>query len=231
MQDELNGWLNVDKPFGYSSAKVVAIIKRMLRVKKVGHGGTLDPLATGVLPICLNKATKTTEKMMSFEKEYLFEITFGESRTTYDAEGEIVEKSDKIPTEKEILDIIPIFIGDLLQLPPIFSAIKVGGKRACDLARDNKKVELESRKVKVYELKFLGFNSEKTAQFQVKCGKGFYVRSLANDLSINLNTVGYISYLRRLSIGSFNQNNILRLEEIKNIAENNSKLSDKLLQL
>lgn len=231
MQTELNGWLNIDKPLGYSSAKVVAIVKKILKAKKVGHGGTLDPLATGVLPICLNKATKTTEKMMSFEKEYLFEITFGEFRDTYDAEGKVIEKNDKIPAEKEILNIIPNFIGDILQVPPVFSAIKVGGKRACDLVRCNKNVELEARKVKVYSLNFLGFTSEKTAKFQVKCGKGFYVRSLAVDLAKALNTIGYVSFLRRLSVGCFNQNNIITLEKLEEIAKNSGNIFNILLQL
>lgn len=230
MHNELNGWLNIDKPFGYSSAKVVAIVKKMLKVKKVGHGGTLDPLATGVLPICINNATKTTEKMMSFEKEYLFEITFGEARTTYDAEGEITERNSKIPTEIEILNILPEFIGDILQFPPVFSALKIGGRRACDLARENKKVELEARLVKVYELKFLGFNSIKTAKFRVKCGKGFYVRSLAIDLSKALNTVGYVSYLRRLSVGCFNQDNIIALNKLEDDIKN-GKFFDILIQL
>jgi len=231
MNSELSGWLNIDKPLGYSSAKVVAIIKRMLKVKKVGHGGTLDPLATGVLPICINKATKTTEKMMSFEKEYLFEVTFGESRTTYDAEGDVIETSDKIPTEKDILNIVPRFVGNIMQFPPVFSALKVGGKRACDLVRENKKVELEARLVKVCELKFLGFLSEKVARFQVKCGKGFYVRSLAVDLAKALGSVGYVSYLRRLSVGCFNQNNILSLSDVENIIKNDNILINKLLQL
>lgn len=212
---ELNGWLNIDKPLGYSSAKVVAIIKRILKAKKVGHGGTLDPLATGVLPICINKATKTTEKMMGFDKEYLFNITFGESRTTCDAEGEIVEKSTKTPSEKEILEILPKFIGNIKQIPPIFSAIKVDGQRAYDLARNGKEFELKPRDVIVHNLNFLGFVSENTGQFSVKCGKGFYVRSVAVDISKSLGTVGYISYLRRLSVGIFNQENILTIEQVE----------------
>ena len=228
MQNELNGWLNIDKPLGYSSAKVVAIIKKILNVKKVGHGGTLDPLATGVLPICINKATKTTEKTMSFTKKYLFEITFGEGRATCDAEGEIIEKSNKIPTEKEIIDVLPKFIGNIQQTPPIFSAIKVNGKRAYDLARSGQNVELKSRQVVVYDLKFLGFTSSKSAKFEVECGKGFYVRSIAVDLSKALNTCGYISYLRRLEVGCFNQLNILTLEEVENICKN-GKIEEKLI--
>ena len=213
---EINGWINIDKPINYSSAKIVAIIKKLLKAKKVGHGGTLDPLASGVLPICINKATKTTEKMMGFKKEYLFNKTFGESRTTGDAEGEIVEKSDIIPTKEQIINILPQFIGNIKQTPPIFSAIKVNGKRAYELARNDMDVILKERDVFVEKLEFMGFVSNDTAQFKVKCGKGFYVRSIGTGLSKALNTFGYISYLRRLSVGPFNQDNIMTIEDIKN---------------
>ncbi len=218
---EINGWLNIDKPYGFSSAKVVAIVKRLLRAKKVGHGGTLDPLASGVLPICINKATKTTEKTMNFSKEYFFDITFGEERTTADAEGEVIKTSNIIPTEKEIKNILNNFIGEIQQTPPIYSAIKVNGKRAYDLARNNQNVELQARLVKVFELNFLGFENEKTAKFSVKCGKGFYIRSLAVDISKALNTVGYVSYLRRTEVGVFNKDNMITLEKLKTIYENN----------
>lgn len=219
---ELNGWLNVDKPLNYSSAKVVAIIKKILNVKKVGHGGTLDPLATGVLPIAINKATKSAEKMMNFDKEYLFEITFGEQRTTDDSEGEVIGTSKKMPTSNEIIAILPNFIGDIKQVPPIYSAIKINGQRAYDLARSNKSVELKERNVKVFDLSFLGFTSEKTGKFSVKCGKGFYVRSLGIDLAKSLGTLGYISCLRRISVGPFDQGNILTIEKIKEINDNDS---------
>lgn len=212
---EINGWINVDKPLGYSSAKVVAIVKKLLGAKKVGHGGTLDPLASGVLPICINKATKTTEKTMNFKKEYLFNITFGESRATGDAEGEITGKSNTIPTEKQILEILPQFTGVIKQTPPIFSAIKINGKRAYELARNDVAVELKEREVLVDELEFLGFVSDNAAQFRVKCGKGFYVRSIGADLSHALNTLGFISFLRRMSVGPFNQSNIMTIEEVK----------------
>ncbi len=218
---EINGWLNIDKPYGFSSAKVVAIVKRLLKAKKVGHGGTLDPLASGVLPICINKATKTTEKTMNFSKEYFFNITFGEERTTADAEGEVIKTSNTIPTENEIKNILNKFIGEIQQTPPIYSAIKVNGKRAYDLARNNQNVELQARLVKVFELNFLGFENEKTAKFSVKCGKGFYIRSLAVDISKALNTVGYVSYLRRTEVGIFNKDNMITLEKLKTIYENN----------
>lgn len=218
---EINGWLNIDKPYGYSSAKVVAIVKKLLKAKKVGHGGTLDPLATGVLPICINKATKTTEKTMNFSKEYFFNITFGEERTTADAEGEVIKTSNITPTENNIKNILNNFIGKIQQTPPIYSAIKVNGKRAYDLARNNQNVELQARLVKVFELNFLGFENEKTAKFSVKCGKGFYIRSLAVDISKALNTVGYVSYLRRMEVGVFNKDNMITLEKLKTIYENN----------
>lgn len=218
---EINGWLNIDKPYGFSSAKVVAIVKKLLKAKKVGHGGTLDPLASGVLPICINKATKTTEKTMNFSKEYFFNITFGEERTTADAEGEVIKTSNIIPTENEIKNILNNFIGEIQQTPPIYSAIKVNGKRAYDLARNNQNVELQARLVKVFELNFLGFENEKTAKFSVKCGKGFYIRSLAVDISKALNTVGYVSYLRRTEVGIFNKDNMITLEKLKTIYENN----------
>lgn len=218
---EINGWLNIDKPYGYSSAKVVAIVKRLLKAKKVGHGGTLDPLASGVLPICINKATKTTEKTMNFSKEYFFNITFGEERTTADAEGEVIKTSNVIPTENEIKNILNNFIREIQQTPPIYSAIKVNGKRAYDLARNNQNVELQARLVKVFELNFLGFENKKTAKFSVKCGKGFYIRSLAVDISKALNTVGYVSYLRRTEVGVFNKDNMITLEKLKTIYENN----------
>ena len=220
-RNEINGWLNINKPYGFSSAKVVAIIKRILKAKKVGHGGTLDPLAVGVLPICINKATKTTEKTMGFTKEYLFDITFGELRSTADAEGEVIDKNDKIPTDIEITNILDKFIGDIKQIPPIYSAIKINGKRAYELARENKDIELEERDVKVYNLEFLGFQNKDTARFLVKCGKGFYVRSLAVDIVKTLNTVGYVSYLERKSVGIFNQDNIITLEEFEKIVKDN----------
>jgi len=218
---EINGWLNIDKPFCYSSAKVVAVVKKLLRAKKVGHGGTLDPLATGVLPICINSATKTTERTMNFNKEYLFDITFGEERTTGDAEGQILAQSSKVPTEDEINNILPMFTGNIEQIPPIYSALKVNGERAYKMARDNRAIRLKSRCVVVYSFKFLGFISKNTARFLIECGKGFYIRSVGIDLSKSLGTVGYISYLRRLAVGVFNQKNLLTVEEFEKYVKAN----------
>ncbi|GMO60474.1 MAG: hypothetical protein Ta2D_05990 [Rickettsiales bacterium] len=211
----MDGWLNINKPVNMTSAVAVAIVKRRLKAKKVGHGGTLDPLAVGVLPICIGKATKETEKIMNFQKEYLFNIKFGETRTTDDRGGEIVEKNSIIPSESEILNTMPKFMGEIEQTPPIYSAIKVNGKRAYQLARQGKKIELKARKVVIYDLIFKGFVAEKEAQFLVKCSKGFYVRKFGFDFAKKMGALGYISYLERRAVGIFNQSNIVELDDIK----------------
>jgi tRNA pseudouridine55 synthase len=210
----MNGWLNINKPLNFSSAKVVAIVKRKLGAKKVGHGGTLDPLATGVLPICINNATKESEKIMNFRKEYLFNIKFGEIRTTNDGEGDVVEKNNIIPNEKDIILNIPLFIGIIEQTPPLYSAIKVNGKRAYQLAREGKQFELKGRQVAVYDLKFIKWKNLQEIQLLVECGKGFYVRSFAVDFAKKLGVLGYVSQLERVSVGIFNRTNMIEIDEI-----------------
>ena len=198
-----SGWLNVNKPIGWTSTKVVAIIKRITKAKKVGHGGTLDPLASGVLPICINKATKQVESMMDHRKEYLFHLTFGELRDTADNEGVILETNDIVPTVEQINTVLGNFVGVIKQTPPIYSAVKIGGKRACDLVREGKSVELQARDIVIYSLKCNGFVGEKTVEFVVECGRGCYVRSLGVDLAKSLGTVGYLSKIERLRVGDF----------------------------
>ena len=198
-----SGWLNVNKPIGWTSTKVVAIIKRITKAKKVGHGGTLDPLASGVLPICINKATKQVESMMDHRKEYLFHLTFGELRDTADAEGVVLETNDIVPTVEQINTVLGNFVGVIKQIPPIYSAIKIGGKRACDLVREGKSVELQARDIVIYNLKCNGFVNSNTAEFIVECGRGCYVRSLGVDLAKSLGAVGYLSKIERLRVGDF----------------------------
>lgn len=198
-----SGWLNVNKPIGWTSTKVVAIIKRITKAKKVGHGGTLDPLASGVLPICINKATKQVESMMDHRKEYLFHLTFGELRDTADAEGVVLETNNIVPTVEQINTVLSNFVGVIKQTPPIYSAIKVDGKRACDLVREGKSVELQARDIVIHSLKCNGFVDEKTAEFVVECGRGCYVRSLGVDLAKSFNTVAYLSKIERLRVGDF----------------------------
>ena len=211
---EESGWLNINKPIGCTSTKIVSIIKKITKAKKVGHGGTLDPMASGVLPICINKATKQVEQMMNHDKIYLFHLTFGEFRDTYDSEGEILEKSDFIPSEKDIINNLKKFIGDIEQIPPVYSAIKINGKRACDLVREGKNVELKSRLIKIFDIKYNGFINKNAIELVTHCGRGCYIRSLGVDLAKSLNTVGYISKIERLRVGNFLIENSININEL-----------------
>ena len=209
-----SGWLNVNKPIGWTSTKAVAIVKRITKAKKVGHGGTLDPLASGVLPICINKATKQVELMMDHRKEYLFHLTFGELRDTADNEGVILETNDIVPTLEQINTVLGNFVGVIKQTPPIYSAIKIGGKRACDLVREGKTVELQARDIVIYSLKCNGFVGEKTVEFVVECGRGCYVRSLGVDLAKSLGAIGYLSKIERLRVGDFEIDDAVSVDEL-----------------
>jgi tRNA pseudouridine55 synthase len=211
--NNISGWLNIYKHKNYSSAKVVAILKKKLQVRKIGHGGTLDPLAVGVLPICINNATKQTEQIMNCHKEYLFNIKFCETRTTGDEEGEIIMTNNFIPQEQDILKQIPNFIGKIKQTPHKYSAIKINGKRAYQLAREGKTFEIKEREVEVLDLKFNDFVNEKEIQFLVKCGKGFYVRSFSEDFAKSLGALGYTSYLERISVGVFKKENSKTIDD------------------
>ncbi|MDA0782147.1 MAG: tRNA pseudouridine(55) synthase TruB [Rickettsiales bacterium] len=197
-RNSINGWLNINKPAGVTSTKVVAILKRYYNAKKVGHAGTLDPLAEGVLPIAFGEATKTINYMMDAKKEYEFTIKWGEATSTGDAEGEIIQTSKIIPAEQEIQTALPFFIGEIEQTPPAFSAIKIDGKRAYDLARQGKEVTIKSRKVSIYTLEYLGANT-----FRTQCSKGTYIRSLAIDLAAKLGTQGHVTMLKRTKVGNF----------------------------
>ena len=207
-------WLNVFKPSGYSSAKVVAIVKRFTKAKKVGHGGTLDPFAVGVLPIALNKATKTSQQVMDGVKTYRFVITWGEFRDSDDIDGNITEKSDLRPSANAVSLILPFFIGKIKQMPSKFSAIKVNGKRAYELARKNIDFNLGFRDIEIFSLSLVNFNN-KNAQFIVKCSKGTYVRSLARDICEKLSVCGYVSELSREKVAEFSIENTILLDQLK----------------
>ncbi|MDR2778593.1 MAG: tRNA pseudouridine(55) synthase TruB [Rickettsiales bacterium] len=209
-----SGWLNLNKPRGHGSSRVVAVVKKITGAKKVGHGGTLDPLASGVLPISINNATKQTEFLMNYSKTYLFDITFGEFKDTYDAEGATVEKNGLVPSENDIDSILNNFIGSVDQEPPAYSAIKINGRRACDLARSGVTVELATRKVIINDLKFIGFINYDTARFVVDCSRGCYVRSLAVAMARILGVLGYVSKLVRLRVGNLYISNSLEVSEL-----------------
>lgn len=204
----MNGWLNFYKPVGMTSAQAVAMVKKFFDAQKVGHGGTLDPLAEGVLPLAFGKATKTMQFCLEADKAYEFVITFGSATTTDDAEGEVVKESDKRPTQAEIEDVLPQFLGNIEQLPPLFSALKVNGKRAYDLARAGEEFELDKRPVtiKTLELLEIAENEDGTcamAKFSALVTKGTYVRSLARDIGEALGCFGHITELKRTKAGVF----------------------------
>ena len=225
----LNGWLILDKPVNITSAHALRLIKPLVKPSKLGHGGTLDPLASGVLPIAIGEATKAIDYVMMARKEYIFTITWGEQRTTGDAEGEVIETSDHRPTDQEIQDILPKFLGTILQTPPAYSAIKVDGQRAYALSRQGKTVELTPRPVEIYDLKIMDKTID-SATFSVACGKGTYVRSLAEDVAKSLSTVGYVSYLRRTAVGPFLEKDSISLDKVLEL-NTTSGLKDYLLSL
>jgi tRNA pseudouridine55 synthase len=202
----------MNKPVGYRSTRVVELIKRISGARKVGHGGTLDPLASGVLPIALNGATGQAEFLMDHSKTYLFHLTFGESRDSGDADGSILEEGGLMPGASDLEAILANFLGFLEQRPPAYSAIRVNGKRAYDLARKGIRVELGTRRVLINDIKFSGFVDQRTAELVVDCGRGCYVRSLAEDIARSLGTLGYVSKLIRLRVGDMYATDSLRLE-------------------
>jgi tRNA pseudouridine55 synthase len=217
-----NGWLNINKPRGATSNHAVQKIKHLLgKNNKIGHAGTLDPLAEGILPIAVGEATKTTQFMMDAEKEYEFNVTWGEERSTFDAEGEITATGGHIPDIISIEKILPDFIGDIMQTPPIYSALKINGQPAYKLARAGKEIEMKQREIKIKKLQLI-FHDEELGLtgFKVLCGKGTYVRSLAVDIARKLNTYGYVSLLKRTKVGNFFIKDAIMLANLDKIVHN-----------
>ncbi len=213
----IDGWLVIDKPRGMTSTEVVNIVKRLTRARKAGHGGTLDPLATGVLPIALGEATKTVQYVMEAPKRYRFTMRFGEARDTDDAEGRIIATSPKRPANEEIEALLPRFRGTILQRPPAFAAVKVGGRRAYELARQGQPPELEPRPVRIDEFVLVERPDPDHAVFEVVCGKGAYVRALARDLGEALGCYAHVSELRRLAVGPFDLEMAIPLKALEGI--------------
>lgn len=212
----LSGWIILDKPVGLGSTQAVSAVKRALREAgeprtKVGHGGTLDPLASGVLPIALGEATKLCGRMLDASKSYEFTVRFGEETDTLDREGAIVATSGVRPTRDQIETVILAFTGAIEQVPPVYSALKVGGKAAYARARAGEKVELASRKVTIFEL-LLHDTTAESATFHARVSKGTYIRSLARDIACALNTVGHVTMLRRTRAGPFGLEKAISLD-------------------
>ena len=203
--DPIHGWLVLDKPEGPSSNTCVGRVKRLTNAAKVGHGGTLDPLASGILPIALGEATKTQQWAMDGHKTYQFTIRWGESTATQDAEGEVTASSDARPTEAAILEALPTFIGEISQIPPVYSAVKVDGERAYKKARRDETVEIAPRIVRIDDIRLMDVPDPDHAVFEMDCGKGTYVRALARDLALHLGCEGHIRRLRRTVVGPFRE--------------------------
>ena len=213
--DKVDGWVILDKPVGLGSTPAVSRVRRLFGAQKAGHGGTLDPLASGVLPIALGEATKTVPFVMDGRKEYHFTLRFGQARSTEDAEGEVTATSDLRPTDEAIRGALAAFVGEVEQVPPAFSALKIDGKRAYDLARAGQPVDLKPRRVLIERLELLGRPDADHADFVVSCGKGTYIRSLGRDLALSLGTVGYLSALRRTAVGPFREEAAISLPKLE----------------
>ena len=216
--DDLNGWLIVDKQRDMGSTDVVSISRRLFNANKNGHAGTLDPFATGVLPVAFGEATKLLPYITDGSKEYEFTLQWGEMTNTGDSEGEVVETSDVIPSLEQILSIIPQYLGKIEQTPPIYSAIKINGQRAYDLARQGIEVEIPKRIVEIHSLELLEQIEGNCAKFRVGCSKGTYVRTLGKNIAESLGTVGYLKELRRTKCACFDLSSTILLENLKNIS-------------
>ncbi len=211
----ISGWLIIDKAYDFGSTEAVSKAKWLFQAQKAGHAGTLDPLATGVLPIAFGEATKTSAYVMDAHKHYRCTARWGERRATDDAEGAAIAISEKRPSREEVEAVLAQFTGEIDQVPPQFSAIKVGGERAYDIARDGGEVKLESRKVMIHELRVVDALSADETVFEAITGKGAYVRALVRDMAHALGTEGYVSELRRLAVGPLKAEDGITLAELE----------------
>ncbi|WP_295733010.1 tRNA pseudouridine(55) synthase TruB [uncultured Bartonella sp.] len=211
----VSGWVILDKPEGMGSTEAVSKIKWLFQAEKAGHAGTLDPLASGMLPIALGEATKTVPYVVDGTKVYRFTVSWGEEHNTDDMEGVVTKTSDKRPSKEEILAILPNYTGTILQTPPQFSAIKIDGNRAYDLARDGEKIEIPAREVEIDSLELIEMMPEGQSIFEVECGKGTYVRALARDMGRELGCYGYIANLRRIEVSPFVEDDFVSLEDLE----------------
>lgn len=223
----MNGILIVNKTKGYTSHDIVAKVKKITH-EKVGHTGTLDPLATGVLPLLIGKGTLCSKYLINHDKKYIVLLKLGEKTSTGDSEGEILEKLNvDINIFRNVENVFNSFIGEQEQIPPIYSAIKVNGKKLYEYARKNQEVKIEPRKINIYSIKILKLDKEKNEiQFEVKCSKGTYIRSLCEDIATRLGTVGYMKELNRIEVGKFNINQAM---DVENLTEND--ISKKIINI
>jgi tRNA pseudouridine55 synthase len=217
--EAIHGWVALDKPEDLTSTDAVAKIRRLFNAEKAGHAGTLDPLASGILPIALGEATKTVPYLMEAEKVYRFDVRWGISTTTQDREGTVTARSDARPDPNAVAEALKAFVGEIEQIPPQFSAIKINGERAYDLARDGETVDIPARTVIVHEAKLEASPNADVCTLWVRSGKGFYVRALARDLASALGCEGHVSLLRRCRVGAFDESRAITLEKLLEIGD------------
>ena len=230
---DVHGWVILDKPVGMTSTHAVSVVKHVFSAKRAGHAGTLDPLASGCLPIALGEATKTVPFVMDGRKLYQFTVHWGEERDTDDAEGRAIASSDQRPSPEAIRALLPSYTGTIQQVPPRYSAIKIDGERAYDLARDGAVVELAARPVEIARLELIATPDPDHAVLHAECGKGTYVRSLARDLGRALSCFGHVSALRRVAVGPFGAETMILLEDLEALchraAAGEASLADALM--
>jgi len=213
----ISGWINLDKPYDLTSTFAVSRVRRLFDAQKAGHAGTLDPLATGILPIALGEATKTVPFLVDADKSYRFTIAWGRTTATYDREGETIAESDVRPTIAQVQAVLPRFVGEIDQVPPAYSAIKVDGERAYDLARAGETVELSARKVTIFDARVVDAEDADHVTLEIDCGKGTYVRALVRDIADALGACGHVSQLRRTRVGQFSEESAVTLEYLEDL--------------
>lgn len=215
----INGWVVLDKPIGMTSTQAVGKVRWLFQAQKAGHAGTLDPLATGILPIALGEATKTVPYAVDGQKAYRFTVRWGVETDTDDAEGRVVARSDLRPARAAIEALLPSFLGEILQTPPAFSAIKIDGQRAYDLARQGEEVKLDARPVQIDRLELVEMPATDTSVFEAECGRGTYVRAIARDIGRALGCLGHVTALRRTRVGPFEEAQAVTLDELEEAAK------------
>ena len=216
--EAISGWICLDKPYDFGSTQAVGKVRWLFKAQKAGHAGTLDPLATGVLPIALGEATKTVPFMMDADKAYRFTLEWGRSTTTLDREGETTASSDVRPTREQVEAALPAFVGEIQQVPPQYSAVKVDGERAYDLARAGEDFELKARTVTIHSARVSAVPDADHIEIEIECGKGTYVRSIVRDLAEALGACAHVSQLRRTRVGPFGEDRAITLENLENLS-------------
>lgn len=229
----MDGIIIINKPIGFTSQDVVSKTKKILNEKKAGHTGTLDPLATGVLPVLLGNSTKLSKYLIEHDKTYIARIKFGEKKDTGDSEGNTIETSNvNIENKKDILKVLESFIGKQTQIPPIYSAIKVNGKKLYEYAREGIEVEIPSREIEIYKLNLLNFDKEnQEVEIEVSCSKGTYIRTLCEDIAKNLGTVGYMSFLKRTIVDKFKLEDAIDFETLEENKDNQDFLNKNIIKM